>query len=113
MVGAHFFFSASRRLASASMVMTGLLIMPLAGMLKVSTFSPVLSPVVWRSFGWNILSSMSRMLIMPMIFPSSMTGTWEKPCSLNRLSTAPTDLWASMVYGARVITLLTLFLPQS
>ena len=53
------------------------------------------------------------MLIMPTTLPASITGTCEKPCSLNRFSTAPTDRCASMVYGARVITLLTLFLPHS
>ena len=50
---------------------------------------------------------------MPASFPVSITGTCEKPYSLNSVSTAPTDRFASMVCGARVMTVLTLSLPQS
>ncbi len=52
------------------------------------------------------------MLIMPTSFPLSIIGTCEMPCSLIRLSTAPTDLFASIVYGAFVIISLILVLPH-
>ena len=107
------FWAASFRVVSGVTVITGWVIMPLAGMLRTGTFSPTISPRVWRCFGWKICSMMSCMLIMPASFPFSMIGTWETPCSRKRLSTAPTDLSASITWGALVIILSMVVLPHS
>lgn len=53
------------------------------------------------------------MLIMPASLPFSITGTCDMSCSLIRLSVAPTERVASMVWGARVIIVSTLALPNS
>lgn len=95
--------SASFKLVSAWAAITGLLIKPFAGMLNFGFFSPTISPRVWRVFGWKMCVIMSLMLIMPTSFPVSVTGTWDMPCSLKTLRTAPTERFASIVWGALVI----------
>lgn len=91
------FCSASLSVVSGLATITGLVIMPLAEIVRSGVFCPSRLPMDCRSWGWMTCSSMSFMLMIPTSFPFSMTGMWLIPCSLKRLMTAPVVLSASTV----------------
>jgi hypothetical protein len=106
-------FSVSFRVVFGWTVMSGRFIIPLVGMVRGLAFSPDMSPVVCLLPGCRMFTMMSCVLIIPTGLPSSRTGRWLMPYSLNWVSAAPTVRSAFIVCGALFMMVSILLLPHS